>query len=390
MPARPRPRPLQDHPPAGSAAAEPRPQTGPQVGRAARWALRLLVLGVAAAAPIFAFAGEREVALDVEGSVRSVRTYATSASELLERKGIRPARSDLVTPSAALDDGERVVYRRAKPIRLVVDGEPRRVIARGLTVADALDDLGLVPGPQDHVHPAPKAKLRPSMSLFVRNAVHTKVRVDGRLRDVVSSADSVRTLLAHAGVSVGENDYIFPAPDTEPQDGMWIRVVRVRRVEETRNIRIPFRYVTHHDPEMESGVRKVVQQGAEGLKVQRFRYVLEDGSRVSSTLLGERVVRPARDHIVRVGTREPTFKGGGGSQEGLASWYEADGLIAAHRSLPMGSVVKVTNVDTGASVNVRIADRGPWIEGRVIDLSDDAFRRLAPLAKGTVKVKVQS
>jgi rare lipoprotein A len=56
----------------------------------------------------------------------------------------------------------------------------------------------------------------------------------------------------------------------------------------------------------------------------------------------------------------------------------------------MGSVVRVTNTETGKSINVRIADRGPWVDGRVIDLSDDAFQRLAPLGKGTIKVKVQS
>lgn len=368
-------------------------RAGPKPARvhpAAKLFLRLLVLGIAAGAPIVAFAGERKVTVDVEGRVRSIRTYATSASELLERKGITARGPDLVAPARTIADGDKVVYRRAKPIRLVVDGDPRRVVARGLTVGEALADLGLVPGPKDHVTPAASTKLEPSMSVFVRNAVHTKVRADGRLRDVVSSADTVRNLLANAGVSIGANDYVFPAPDTEPRDAMWIRVVRVRRIVDARSVRIPFRYVTHRDASMESGVRKVIQQGAEGLKVQRFQVVLEDGRRVSSTLLGERVLRTARDHVVRVGMKEPTFKGGGASQDGLASWYTSDGLVAAHRSLPIGSVVRVTDVDSGRSVNVRITDRGPWVDGRVIDLSDDAFQRLAPLGKGTIKVKVQS
>jgi rare lipoprotein A (peptidoglycan hydrolase) len=148
--------------------------------------------------------------------------------------------------------------------------------------------------------------------------------------------------------------------------------------------------ITQHDDSMESGVRKIVQQGAEGLKVQRFAVVLEDGTRVSTRLTEEDVVRSARDHIVKVGTKEPSFKGGGGTQSGIASWFEADGLVAAHRSLPLGSVVKVTDADTGKSVTVRINQRGPWVEGRVIDLSDDAFQRLAPLGTGTIKVTVHS
>ncbi len=362
-----------------------------QLAAGSKWVLRLLVLGIAVSAPILAFAGQRKVTIDVEGKVRRTATYATSASELLERKGVTARRADLVTPGRkAIESGDRVVYRRAKTIRLIVDGEPRRVLARGLTVGEALTDLGLVVGPKDHVFPESAEKLRPSMSIFVRNAIHAKLRVDGRLRDVISSADTVNNLLAQAGVAVGENDYVFPARDTEPRDGMWIRVVRVRRIETARNVRIPFEVVTHRDPNMESGVREVIQSGGEGLKVQRFRIVLEDGRRVSSTLLSERVLRPARNHVVRVGIKEPTFEGGGGTQEGVASWYASDGLVAAHLSLPIGSVVRVTNVDNGRAVNVRITNRGPFMDGRVIDLADDAFQRLAPLGKGTIRVKVQS
>ncbi|MEX2394689.1 MAG: ubiquitin-like domain-containing protein [Actinomycetota bacterium] len=355
----------------------------------ARALVRIAVLAIAIAAPVVAFAGEREVKIDVEGKTRTVRTYAIAADELLQRKGIATEKNDLVA-GGTLTESDTVTYRKAKPVRLVLDGQQKTVVARGLTVGDALKDLGLVPGPKDHLHPAKATALEPGLRIFVRNAVHTKLRVDGRVRDVVSSADSVSNLLVHAGVVAGKDDYVFPARDTEPTDGMWIRVVRVRRVVEQRNVRVAYQYISHKDPEMESGVRKVVQQGSEGLKVQRYSVLLEDGVRVSSSLLGETTVRKARDHIVRVGTKPPTFKGGGSSQVGIASWFEAEGLVAAHRSLPIGSVVKVTDQATGKSVNVRINQRGPFVEGRVIDLSDDAFAQLAPLDKGTIKVKVQS
>jgi uncharacterized protein YabE (DUF348 family) len=351
--------------------------------------VRIAVLAIAVAAPVIAFAGEREVKVDLEGKTRTVSTYAIAADELLERRGIDAEKNDLVA-GGTLTENDTVTYRKAKPVRLVLDGQQKTVVARGLTVGDALKDLGLVPGPKDHLHPAKATALEPGLQIFVRNAVHTKLRVDGRVRDVVSSADSVSNLLVHAGVVVGKDDYVYPARDTEPADGMWIRVVRVRRIVEQRDVRVPYQYVTRKDPEMESGVRKIVQQGSEGLKVQRYSVLLEDGVRVSSNLLGETTVREARDHIVRVGTKPQAYKGGGGSQVGIASWFEAEGLVAAHRSLPLGSVVKVTDQATGKSVTVRINQRGPFVEGRVIDLSDDAFAQLAPLDKGTIKVKVQS
>ncbi len=75
-------------------------------------------------------------------------------------------------------------------------------------------------------------------------------------------------------------------------------------------------------------------------------------------------------------------------ETGTASWYRRSGLTAAHPSLPLGTEVDVTNVETGRSVTVVINDRGPYVPGRIIDLSDDAFSRIASLADGTCRVRL--
>jgi rare lipoprotein A len=91
-------------------------------------------------------------------------------------------------------------------------------------------------------------------------------------------------------------------------------------------------------------------------------------------------------------------------QRGLASWYgpgfqgrrTANGerfnthqLTAAHRSLPFGSRTRVTNERTGRSVVVRINDRGPFVRGRVIDLSQAAARAIGISGVGRVTVARQ-
>lgn len=85
-------------------------------------------------------------------------------------------------------------------------------------------------------------------------------------------------------------------------------------------------------------------------------------------------------------------------QCGGASWYAltsitASGermnpaaMTAAHRSLPFGSKVRVTNMRNGRTVTVRINDRGPFIRGRVIDLSKAAARKLGFIRAGHTKV----
>jgi rare lipoprotein A len=61
-------------------------------------------------------------------------------------------------------------------------------------------------------------------------------------------------------------------------------------------------------------------------------------------------------------------------------------MTAAHRSLPFGTRVEVARTDNGRTVVVRINDRGPWIEGRIIDLSEEAARRLDMLDMGVAEV----
>ncbi|HUI66000.1 MAG TPA: septal ring lytic transglycosylase RlpA family protein [Bacteroidota bacterium] len=69
--------------------------------------------------------------------------------------------------------------------------------------------------------------------------------------------------------------------------------------------------------------------------------------------------------------------------------YDMNDLTAAHRTLPFGTKVRVTNKETGKSVVVRINDRGPFKEDRVIDLSLGAARQLGLIASGTASVVLQ-
>jgi rare lipoprotein A len=92
------------------------------------------------------------------------------------------------------------------------------------------------------------------------------------------------------------------------------------------------------------------------------------------------------------------------STEGAASWYgpgfhgrttangerfDQNALTAAHRTLPFGTVVRVTYEATGESVTVRINDRGPYAHGRVIDLSREAAEEIGLLGAGVGEVRLE-
>ena len=100
----------------------------------------------------------------------------------------------------------------------------------------------------------------------------------------------------------------------------------------------------------------------------------------------------------------PVKPGGKYVEMGIASYYahkfhgrptasgeifDMNGVSAAHKSLPLGTVVKVTNLDNGKMLSVRINDRGPFVKGRIIDLSLGAAKLMDMVIAGTAKVRIE-
>ncbi len=69
--------------------------------------------------------------------------------------------------------------------------------------------------------------------------------------------------------------------------------------------------------------------------------------------------------------------------------YNKGAYTAAHKSLPFGTIVRVTNTANAKKVDVKINDRGPFVKGRVIDLSQEAFEQIGNIKKGAVPIKIE-
>jgi rare lipoprotein A len=103
----------------------------------------------------------------------------------------------------------------------------------------------------------------------------------------------------------------------------------------------------------------------------------------------------------RPGVTEPEPRGA--IAEGLASYYGAalrgrptangerfdpSGLTAAHRTLPFGTCLRVENLGNHRFVEVRVNDRGPFVKGRIVDVSEEAARRLDLIRQGVARVRL--
>jgi rare lipoprotein A (peptidoglycan hydrolase) len=213
---------------------------------------------------------------------------------------------------------------------------------------------------------------------------------DGRSDTKASTATTVAGVLHLMGLSLNSLDKVVPGLTTAPVDGSTVRLIRVTQSTERQDLTVPFKQVNRSTDSLELGDSKVSQEGADGLSQRVFQKTYEDGNLVSTVSLGIQVVRAPRDQVTLVGTHRPHFVSHDASSQGLATWYGIDGLTAASRDLPFGTVVHVTNLITGRTVDVVIRDRGPFADpSRIIDLSPTAFSQIAPLGSGIVPVKIE-
>jgi len=115
------------------------------------------------------------------------------------------------------------------------------------------------------------------------------------------------------------------------------------------------------------------------------------------------MLKSARPYTVDGVTYYPLADAYGHVEKGIASWYgskfhgrptssgeiyDMDQMTAAHKTLPLQTMVEVTRLDTGRKIVVRVNDRGPFVARRIIDLSREAAKRLGMLDSGTAPVRI--
>jgi rare lipoprotein A len=98
--------------------------------------------------------------------------------------------------------------------------------------------------------------------------------------------------------------------------------------------------------------------------------------------------RPA-EPATQVGTASHYGRGHAGRLTASGERFDPEAMTCAHKTLPLGSVVKVTDIATGKHVSVKVNDRGPYVRGRIVDLSDKAARELGVGDKGLLHVSVE-
>jgi len=143
-------------------------------------------------------------------------------------------------------------------------------------------------------------------------------------------------------------------------------------------------------------VRDVVVDGKTVVAAERFRVELLLILLFSIVLAGacsqrkthEATPPPSESHHAETGQASWYGKAHQGQLTASGERFDMHALTAAHRSLPFGTIVRVTDLKSKRSVNVRINDRGPFRSDRIIDLSYEAARKLGIVGRGTARVEI--
>jgi resuscitation-promoting factor RpfB len=344
-----------------------------------------VLASVVLAAGLAYIAVQKTVTLIVdEGHPEAVRTMSTSVGDLLDAEGIVLGAGDLVTPASVtpLADGMTVLVDRGW--------------VTATTDASSAEDVGV--WVMEGVS-APHLMLaaRSTEAWFAVGApggpssvVAATVVVKGKDHDVVTNAATVRELLSAMGIEPDGDDRVLPSPRTSIRNEMRIQFDRVAFRTEDIRVPIPYTTSTEYTDRLDAGEVRMIRPGIAGVMIERTRTRFVNGEAVERVVLSRTVVTEAVPALRQVGRADTSAERSGRTQVGEASWYgfaPGDGLTAAHPWLPFGTVVTVRNLANGRTVQVVINDRGPF-GGRIIDLSDQAFARIAPLSEGVCQVRL--
>lgn len=378
--------------PAPAPVLMPRPAPASHAARSNGFAgLARFALTVALAAGSVAYLRAQKQVTIVDGAqTLTLKTFAPDVKAALARSGVKVGSQDRVLPGpgARLGSASKIEVLRVRDVVVVINGNRKVERVTGRNVTEILKELSVV-SRGALISPAPGTRMAPGGQIMVAQSVPVTVVRDGRTQPVMTNVLTARDLLRQLGVTVGPYDRVEPGMDAYPSEGSTIKVVRVNEAIETVRSNVAFKRRTQSSSELELGIRKVSRSGREGVRESSYRNLYEDGRLKSRTFLGSKMVREPVDEITLLGTFRPSLRSATQSQTGKASWYAQPGLMAAHRSLPLGTLVRVTNLANGRQVTVTIRDRGPYVDGRVIDLSDAAFAQLSPSSRGVLNVKLE-
>jgi uncharacterized protein YabE (DUF348 family)/3D (Asp-Asp-Asp) domain-containing protein len=324
-----------------------------------------------------------------------VSGYQVGLEESFDPNGSGPAAlavSRALNPATAAGEGLILSIERAVAVTILEDGRPITVHSIQPTLGMALKDVGIQLGPADEISQSINAPLTAGLEVEIKHAKAVSVRVGGSTQLIYTHKESLRDALAEIGLQLGADDRVEPGLDSAVTNGMSARLVRVagRQIFERENVQ---KKTVFKPDESLSGSASRVVQGHDGVRVQEFRVVIEDGVEVEKRLVKQSFEPEVVDTVIYYAAAAVRATGMPaenfnvtGTRHMYATWYNAAssgkaatdpayGITASGRPVTRGIVaVDPSVIPLGTRLYVPgygfavAADTGGAIIGEMIDL----------------------
>lgn len=369
----------------------------------------------------------KDVSFTVDGVTSELRVTNPTVAGVLLSQGVKLGEHDVVSPAPAtgVSQGQQIQVRYGREITALVDGVPTTFWTTALTVEEALRQLSV--RSQNFTLSTSRSTPigREGLDFEVKSQYRVTVQAGGKAQQILLGG-TVRDALANAGAKYDSDDIISASLDRQLTEGMTIKLLKVDTKSVLKNIPIKFTTTKQNSSTLLKGETKIKTKGVSGTRTETWIIRIEDGVPVKQSRTRSVITKKPTNQVELIGTKNPpaATTTSGSSSSGtstrstssgstatnmtpasgntcLASyywepqptasgeWFNPNAMTAAHKTLPLGSMVKVTNPSNGATAVVRINDRGPYISGRCLDLSVAAMQAIGGTSAGVITVNWQ-
>ncbi len=273
---------------------------------AAATVIAFFILVSVFASVVFAADGSNgeEVTILLDSQEIAITTTETEPIEILTTAGISVSESDMLDLSGYQEgEGGVITVKTLKSVNVERGGVINSYSVYGLTVGEAMSELGIAPKADEKLNYTPEAELENGMLIKLMPTFTVKISADGKKEKLTTTKATVKDILNQAGITLDSDDYVKPSLKTVISKKTTVKVYRVSYKNKTVTKKIKYKTKTVKDDDLNIGETKVVTKGKNGKKKITYRVKYVNGKKINKTKINTRVTKKATQKVVKVGTK---------------------------------------------------------------------------------------